>query len=565
MNENKCFNGVFNGQGHMIKGLVLNASSSSSSHYVGLFGLSKGATIKNVVIDVSCSFTENAIFSKNYHIGSVIGSCDSRNSPCKIESIVNMGNVALSGSLGNYIWVGGIAGYLNGNSQKDVLMKNCANYGSVANNGVSGENAYEYFGGLVGYCGGSSSGSTCNIHNSINHGAVVNAGTVANSYIGGLAGTLSRFASVENCANTGKLEVGQESSVKIGSIAGYIDSSSSDRNRIEIKYCLSTSGYNVCGSYGGSTSGISIANLSTSVSLNGDAVNEFNERAKYGDGWNEWVFNPSSNTVSFAINGGDSFPFSSQIILLPDPAEDSEHTFSGWFNDTVFKSKFISRNITENTTLYGGWVWAVTFSFGNGTNATKNATCGYEIAFPEDPVREGYTFNGWEPRGVTRMLAHDITFTADWIVAPKGDSSSSSSSSTSFTTQPFSSSSIISSSTSLTQPFSSSSSSSSSSPSMFVEIVFGTKDLSEEDIKEIIEKYAEGNEYEMKIVAVDDDTTTVIVRFVDTETAQNFIEKINAGSEEGRKVIKNIKFTWSDMWSFSALVLPSSLFTCTIC
>ena len=30
-------------------------------------------------------------------------------------------------------------------------------------------------------------------------------------------------------------------------------------------------------------------------------------------------------------------------------------------------------------------------------------------------------------------------------------------------------------------------------------------------------------------------------------------------------VIKNIKFTWSDMWSFSFPVLPSSLFTCTIC
>ena len=46
------FRGTFDGQGYMIKNLAMN---SSSSQYVGLFGYTAGATIRNVVLDDSCS------------------------------------------------------------------------------------------------------------------------------------------------------------------------------------------------------------------------------------------------------------------------------------------------------------------------------------------------------------------------------------------------------------------------------------------------------------------------------------------------------------------------------
>lgn len=50
----KTFQGIFDGEGHIIKNLKLEAASN----YIGLFGAVKnGATIRNLVIDSSCSFT----------------------------------------------------------------------------------------------------------------------------------------------------------------------------------------------------------------------------------------------------------------------------------------------------------------------------------------------------------------------------------------------------------------------------------------------------------------------------------------------------------------------------
>ena len=50
----KCFRGTFDGQGHVIS----NLNVTSSSQHAGLFGYSKGLTIKNVILDSSCSIHE---------------------------------------------------------------------------------------------------------------------------------------------------------------------------------------------------------------------------------------------------------------------------------------------------------------------------------------------------------------------------------------------------------------------------------------------------------------------------------------------------------------------------
>lgn len=105
-NGTKKFDGVFNGQGHTIKGLSLNLSS----RYVGLFGYSNGATIKNVIIDDSCSFTSSFISSSGTEIptiGSVVGYSEAS----IIENIVSMGSVTFTGS-NKIFFVGGILGYI---------------------------------------------------------------------------------------------------------------------------------------------------------------------------------------------------------------------------------------------------------------------------------------------------------------------------------------------------------------------------------------------------------------------------------------------------------------------
>ena len=101
------FCGTFDGQGHVISNLAMN----SSSLYVGLFGRSTGLTIKNVILDSSCSITSSFI-NTNYEdpgTGGIIGRFSESNEPCIIENSVNMGSVTFGGD-GRYLYLGGIVG-----------------------------------------------------------------------------------------------------------------------------------------------------------------------------------------------------------------------------------------------------------------------------------------------------------------------------------------------------------------------------------------------------------------------------------------------------------------------
>ena len=63
------FSGVFDGQGHVISGLTM----TSSLQYVGLFGCSRGLTIKNVILDSSCSIASSYSGHYNVYVGGIIG------------------------------------------------------------------------------------------------------------------------------------------------------------------------------------------------------------------------------------------------------------------------------------------------------------------------------------------------------------------------------------------------------------------------------------------------------------------------------------------------------------
>ena len=84
------FKGTFNGQGHTISNLAMK---SSSSRYVGLFGYSRYATIRNAVLDSSCSIVSFFIDSSNAFVGGIVGYC----TDSTIESVVNMASAAFTG------------------------------------------------------------------------------------------------------------------------------------------------------------------------------------------------------------------------------------------------------------------------------------------------------------------------------------------------------------------------------------------------------------------------------------------------------------------------------------
>ena len=126
------FRGTFDGQGHTISGLVVN----SSSVYAGLFGYSRGTTIRNVVIDSTSSITGSYIESDSY-VGGIIGECSNDNSPCIIENNINMASVTFIGYITGYSYLGGIVGYLASQYENPIIVRNCANYGPITNSGMS--------------------------------------------------------------------------------------------------------------------------------------------------------------------------------------------------------------------------------------------------------------------------------------------------------------------------------------------------------------------------------------------------------------------------------------------
>ena len=132
--KSKYFCGTFDGQGHVISNLKM---TSSSSEYIGLFGYSSGLSIRNAILDSSCSITSSYSGSNNAYVG-VAGYCLANNAPCTIENSVNMGSISFTGNLsGSYsLYLGDIAGRIESYIHYSVV-ESCANYGSVTHSGTS--------------------------------------------------------------------------------------------------------------------------------------------------------------------------------------------------------------------------------------------------------------------------------------------------------------------------------------------------------------------------------------------------------------------------------------------
>ena len=628
-NSSKFSNVAFDGQGHAINNLGLN----SSSLYVGLFGFSTGGTIKNVVLDKTCSVTSYG--SNTVSTGSISGYCMS----CVIENIVNMADVSFAGSSSD-LGFGGIVG----NIMQSSAIRNCVNYGSVTHSGKS--SGISNIGGIVGKRDG---GWTRYIQNCANYGTITYNGTNT-LYMGGILGYgNSGTATVENCVSAGRVvDLTQTNITKyIGNVVGYINS----YVKTNITHCFWTSdvGYNdACGN---STTAVIVTN-STLKELNKETVDEMNEYAEKNSTWNKWLLNTNNSTVHFKVNDYKGFSTSNKLILLPSLAATGNNTFKGWFTDSGYSTSLPSYEVSEGMTLYGlyeavvtvafdgnggtpsrqsksvlfnkaygalpeatragysfgGWFtekeegkgervteedivgigsdhtlyaqwstnnYTITFIFNNGKeNDVRTLNFNETIVYPENLTREGYIFNGWSPKPETmpaesitvatqwainnytitfifnngtdpekrvfvfnetivypenltregfifngwspkpeRMPAEDITVTAQWIEVTKGT----------------------------------------------VEIVFDKKDLTEEEIREIIKEYTQ-EEFTIVKIETDEETgeTKVIIKFVDKETADNFITTVKESSDYLKR-IKKVDYVFSSPDSLSAYYCLSSI------
>ena len=136
--DGTTFIGVFDGNGHTIKGLYVNIQKTNTYIYAGLFGYNEG-TIKNLgMLDGSVSATSTSTSSySSSHAGGIAGVNIGTISDC-----YNAGSVSSSSS---YSKVGGIAGW------NDGTISDCYNTGSVSAS-VSSSSSYStsYAGGIAG-------------------------------------------------------------------------------------------------------------------------------------------------------------------------------------------------------------------------------------------------------------------------------------------------------------------------------------------------------------------------------------------------------------------------------
>lgn len=150
------FQGKFNGRGYIISNLSVDRGEN---YYIGLFGKTSGAEIKNLGI-VNCNIKGNG------HVGGLVG----LNSNSTITNCYVKGNVTGNGN------IGGLVGW---NSLSSTIS-DCYTFGVV-----NGKNSA---GGLVGF------NSSASINNCYSTGSVI-----CKSYIvGGLVG-YSNKSTIENC------------------------------------------------------------------------------------------------------------------------------------------------------------------------------------------------------------------------------------------------------------------------------------------------------------------------------------------------------------------------------
>ena len=112
---------------------------------------------------------------------------------------------------------------------------------------------------------------------------------------------------------------------------------------------------------------------------------------------------------------------SGTLATRPDtPATTPGYTFGGWNKADGTAWDYASDKVTDNITLYAKWAantYTITFDTAGGSEiAPITQDYGTNIAAPEAPTREGYTFIGWDKEIPTTMPAENMTVTAQWEI-----------------------------------------------------------------------------------------------------------------------------------------------------
>ena len=402
------FLGTFDGQGSTIGGLALNLTSAK---YAGLFGYTRGATIRNVVVDRSCATTSLFDAENDAYVGGIVGYCTAYYGRCTAENVVNMGSVAFAGSVYNYtLALGGIAGYVRSYSHA-VSVVNCANYGAVTCTGDVGEAAF--VGGVAGYFEGYSLSSSNAIANSANFGLVsyAAAAPAGGLFAGGFAGR-AIYAAIENCVSAGRID----SAGSAGAVVGY-------GNFTAVKHSFWTADAGKEQAYGVEPAGASSLANSSLAAVDSALVRALNRHAHpRTEKWDRWILNARNAVFAARINSQRGVAVASSLVLLMEPRSSGAQKFGGWFADGILSRPFKATEIAADTTVYGayGALVKVAFDAGKGSVSSASKVVAHGKPYGELPVPEvaGNEFIWWYAVAATDGANVPVT-NATLVTAPE--------------------------------------------------------------------------------------------------------------------------------------------------
>ena len=376
------FSGVFDGDGHSIKGIYAN----STLNYQALFGYTNNAVITNLSIENSYIKGGQASAGiVGYNYGAITGCnnaaivCGSKEvggisgdniSGCEIKNCHNSGTISGTGDD-----VGGIVGY---------------NYGAVAscyNEGIIMSSGY-YVGGVVGKS--YAANGTATVTNCYNTGAVK-----GKYYVGGLVGENS-------CKIDGGYNIGSVSGSQVGGVVGY--NSGTITNCYYLNTCAAANGYGTPLTY----SEMKVASSYTGFDF--DTVWEIGMVEDYDYPTLRSVYYPNRHTHTYAMEWSSDATAHWRECECGEKSDVGEHEYAKYTDNNCSVCGFFGR-----TTVWNGTV-ATGFAGGAGTKSDPYIIrTAEELAYLAQTVNEGTTY-----KGMYIMLDADIflndeifTFEAD--------------------------------------------------------------------------------------------------------------------------------------------------------
>ena len=464
-----CFTGIFDGQGYTISNLNIN----STNPHVGLFGFSTGnLTIRNTIIDSSCSFESN--YDQGFRVGGFIAYFVGSKGGITIENSINMGSIYFSGITNNAIEIGGLVGESMG-YKFETLLTNSANYGPITYSGTVTSRDTS-IGGLMGSIDGGS-GVSNSIQNCANYGQITVGGSSTNANIGGFIG-YNYYCTVKNCISGGKLST-TATKKNIGAIVGY---TLVKGDIINCYWPISI------GSYEASGTSLAVTD-SSNITSNEETLATLNANAE-ANSWNKWILASNDASISFkANNNGKAVVFTSEWVLMPKFESDWKD-FEGWYDGNT---QFTSTTISESKELTGKWIFnkdfTLSFDFGNGTALNETYKFNAAVTYP-DVADTADKFFVWE-KYITVMPGEDTVVRGIWM-----------------------------------------------NISVYVKITFGRNDLTDEGIRNIINKYTTDAFTITLIEDNEEGNTKIITKFTSTAEATNFVRTAMRDKTPDEKIVK---------------------------